>query len=72
MVFQTDGEENASRLHTLDELRDLIARRRAEDWHIVFLGADIDAYADARSFGLAEESAVSYSGKRSLVRWRRA
>jgi len=66
IIFQTDGEENASRKHTLDELRDLIARRRAEDWQFVFLGADIDAYAAARSFGVDEAATMSYSGKRSL------
>ena len=52
VVFQTDGAENASREHSLDGLRDLIARRRAEDWQFVFLGADIDAYATASSLGI--------------------
>jgi hypothetical protein len=66
VVFQTDGEENASQEYTLAELRDLIARRQAEDWLFVFLGADIDAYAAARSFGISEDSTVAYSGKRSL------
>ena len=66
VVFQTDGEENASRQHTLDELRSLIERRKVEDWQFVFLGADLDAYAAARSFGIAEEATLAYSGRRSL------
>jgi len=67
VAFQTDGEENASREHTLDELRDLIGRRKVEGWQFLFLGADFDAYAVARSFGILEESTVAYSGKRSRV-----
>jgi len=47
VAFQTDGEENASREHTLDELRELIERRKAEGWQFIFLGVDIDAYAAA-------------------------
>jgi hypothetical protein len=47
VVFQTDGEENASRDHSLDELWNLIERRRAEGWQFVFLGADMDAYSTA-------------------------
>jgi hypothetical protein len=47
VAFQTDGEENASREHTLDVLRELIERREAEGWQFIFLGADIDAYAVA-------------------------
>jgi hypothetical protein len=33
----------------------------------VFLGADIDAYAVAQSFGILAESTVAYSGKRSRM-----
>ena len=66
IVFQTDGAENASREHSLDELRDLIALRKAEDWQFVFLGADIDAYATASSLGILREETLAYAGSRSL------
>ena len=65
VVFQTDGEENASREHSLAELRERIERRTAEGWQFVFLGADIDAHGIARSFGLEEETTLAYSGRRS-------
>jgi hypothetical protein len=45
VAFQTDGEENASREHTLDVLRELIERREAEGRQFILLGADSDAYA---------------------------
>jgi hypothetical protein len=67
VVFQTDGDENASRKHTVDELRDLIERRKAEGWQFLFLGADIDAYAVARGFGILEEATVAYRGKRTAI-----
>lgn len=66
VVFQTDGQENASREHSLAELRDLIERRKAEGWQFIFLGADIDAYAAARQLGLSEGATIAYSGKRSV------
>jgi hypothetical protein len=65
VVFQTDGEENASREHSLAELRERIERRKSEGWQFVFLGADIDAYTTAGSFGLAEETTIRYLGGRS-------
>jgi hypothetical protein len=66
VVFQTDGAENASQEHSLNELRDLIERRKAEDWQFVFLGADIDAYATASSLGILKEETLAYAGSRSL------
>ena len=72
VVFQTDGEENASRRHTLDELRDLIERRTAEEWQFIFLGADMNAYKTASNFGILKEATLAYSGKRSLRSMRAA
>ena len=66
VVFQTDGQENASREHKIEELRDLIERRKAEGWQFIFLGADIDAYETAGNFGILKEATLAYSGKRSL------
>ena len=67
VVFQTDGEENASREHSLAELRELIGRRSAEGWQFAFLGANIDAYATARSFGIAEAAALAYAREQSFA-----
>src|SRR5438477_2275618 len=65
VVFQTDGQENASREHKIEELRDLIERRKVEGWQFIFLGADIDAYETAGSFGILKEATLAYSGKRT-------
>ncbi|HXJ63045.1 MAG TPA: vWA domain-containing protein, partial [Actinomycetota bacterium] len=60
VVFQTDGEENSSSEHTLEELRALIAARTAEGWQFTFLGAGVDAYAQAAVYGIAAAGAMSY------------
>jgi hypothetical protein len=59
VVFQTDGQENASREHNIEELRDLIERRKVEGWQFIFLGADIDAYETASSFGILKEATLA-------------
>jgi hypothetical protein len=70
VVFQTDGEENASRRHQLADLVDLIRRRSADGrsigparrtgWSGRDLGANIDAYKTARAFGIADGATVAY------------
>src|SRR5262249_52377924 len=66
VVFQTEGEKTAPRRHTLDELRDLIERRKAEGWQFIFLGADMNAYKTASNLGILKEATLAYSGKQSL------
>jgi len=60
VVFQTDGEENASRQHQLADLVDLTKRRTAEGWQFIYLGANIDAYKTARTFGITDAATVAY------------
>lgn len=58
-VIITDGEENASREITRDKLKELITQQTDKyNWEFVYVGANVDAFAEAGSFGIA--SAVSY------------
>jgi hypothetical protein len=66
VVFQTDGEENASRRHQFVDLVDMIRRHTDEGWQFVFLGANIDAYKTARAFGIADEATLGYLAEESL------
>ena len=50
-VTFTDGEENASRRYTRNQVLDLVAAKRAEGWTFVFLGAGLDAYAESGGVG---------------------
>ncbi len=52
MVIITDGEENASREFTRHQIACMIDERQRNDhWQFVFLSADLNAIADARSMG---------------------
>ena len=60
-VITTDGMENASRRYTYDEVRRMVERQRETyGWEFLFLGANMDAVAAARRFGIHEDRAVRY------------
>lgn len=60
-VITTDGMENSSCEYTYKKIHELIARKKAAaNWEFVFLGANIDAVATAKQFGVEEEFAVNY------------
>lgn len=65
VCFQTDGQENCSREHTMAELNDLIKAKTAEGWDFSFMGAGIDAYAPARAMGIGSGQTVSYNASDS-------
>jgi len=56
VVFQTSGDDDASCNHTVDELRSLIGRRKAEGWQVIILGASSNAYPAARAQGRSAHS----------------
>lgn len=56
LVILTDGLENASKEHTKDSIRLLLTdRQHNKGWLVVFLGADVDAFAEARAMGIQED-----------------
>ena len=59
-VIITDGMENASRRHTYPEVKGLIERQREAGWEFLFLGANIDAAAEAGRLGIAPDRASQY------------
>lgn len=61
VVIQTDGHENASVEHNLQSLKSLIEKKQGEGWAVVFIGAGIDAYAQAASMGVIHAHTSSYS-----------
>jgi len=61
LVILTDGYENASREYTTSDLNAKIARKRDIDkWQFIFLGANQDAIASARQYGIPTRSAMTY------------
>ncbi len=64
-ITVTDGEENSSRTATLEHVRTLIDAGKESGWSFVFLGAGLDAYADAHRLGYDTDSVQAWkpSGK---------
>ena len=53
LVILTDGQENASKEHTKETIRALLKDRQDnKGWLVVFLGADVDAFAEAQAIGV--------------------
>lgn len=60
-IITTDGMENASRHYTYDKVRYMIERQKERyGWEFLFLGANIDAAAEAKRFGIDESMAANY------------
>jgi uncharacterized protein YegL len=60
-VIITDGMENASRRYSFDKVRHMIERQQERyRWEFIFLGANIDAVAEAGRFGIHASRAANY------------
>ena len=60
-VITTDGMENASRAYSYDDVQTMVRHEQEKHgWEFLFLGANMDAIAAARSFGIREDRAVRY------------
>jgi len=61
-VITTDGMENSSKYYTYNEVRNMIERQKKRyGWAFLFLGANIDAAAEAQKFGIDKTMAVNYN-----------
>ena len=60
LVITTDGMENASRRYDYDKVRKMIEAQKERGWEFLFLGANIDAAAEAKRFGIDESHAANY------------
>lgn len=60
-IITTDGMENASRYYTYDQVRSMIERqKKCYGWEFIFLGAHINAVAEAQKFGIDASMAANY------------
>lgn len=60
-IITTDGMENASHRYDQSTVKRMIERQKERyGWEFLFMGANIDAVATARKYGIAEDRAVRY------------
>jgi len=60
-IITTDGLENASREYSYERVRKMIEHEKEKyNWEFLFLGANIDAAAEAGRFGIHASRAVNY------------
>ena len=61
-VITTDGMENASKRYSYERVRQMIEHEKEKyGWEFIFLGANIDAAAEAKRFGISADRAVNYN-----------
>ena len=60
-IITTDGMENSSHRYTYSAIKELIdCQKEGFGWEFLFLGANMDAIAEAGRFGIEADRAVSY------------
>lgn len=65
----TDGKENASRRFDQADLRDRIREQEETwGWEFIFIGAGIDAFAEASNYGMSEQQTYSAPEGASMMK----
>ena len=60
-VIATDGMENDSRHYTYAQVKRMIERQQEKyGWEFIFIGANIDAYAESARMGIRRDRTVNY------------
>lgn len=59
-VITTDGYENASHEFSYEKVKRLIEKKTKKGWEFIFMGANIDAAAEAARIGIAGDHAAQY------------
>ena len=60
-IIITDGMENSSHLYTYEKVKKMVEMEKEKyGWEFLFLGANMDAIAAAKNFGIEEDKAVEY------------
>lgn len=68
-VIITDGMENSSKKYQNAQIKQMVEIQRKEyNWEFVFLGANIDSFATAESFGIVRNCTANYRANSEGVR----
>jgi uncharacterized protein YegL len=65
VLITTDGKENQSREYTREQVNELFTRQQEEyGWQFLYVGANVDAFAEAGGMGIHADSTLSYAATR--------
>lgn len=71
-IITTDGQENSSTQFRYADVKKMIEAAKEKGWEFLYLGANIDAAAEAAKIGISRERAANYEasacGTRSLFK----
>ncbi|MDG1845503.1 MAG: hypothetical protein P8J01_03820 [Acidimicrobiales bacterium] len=56
----TDGYENASKEFSAAKVRELIQQKEEQGWTFIFMGCDIDAYAQGGQLGVSDAHTMNF------------
>lgn len=60
MMIITDGQENASRKWTKEQVQKLVKEREDAGWKILYLGANVDEFLEAAQLGVGRGTTLGY------------
>lgn len=63
-VINTDGLENASREYTREQIKNMV---ETSGWEFIFIGADIDSYAEGSRIGIRRSRVANYRKNREGI-----
>lgn len=67
VMIITDGEENSSREYQRDHIQKMIAEHEGKGWKFLYLGADVDAFAEAGGLAIRVSSTLGYRKSKSGI-----
>ena len=68
-IITTDGLENSSKEYTYCKIKTMIERQKNKyGWEFIFLGANIDAVAEAEKFGIDSSRAAQFHNDREGIK----
>ena len=57
-IITTDGYENASRIYSKEQIKEMIEGHKS--WEFMYIGADIDSYSEGASIGIKETNIANF------------
>lgn len=67
VVVITDGEENSSTEHKIENIREIIKEYEKRGWEFHYLGAHVNAFEEGHNYGFRNVAQVAHSGNGILA-----